>query len=84
MKKEKILEEFKKTIFAKSGGTCFECCDYEAMYSDLEKFISDSLDSYLESVIPEKMELGDCFESQEKVDGFNTCVTWCRHNARLK
>ena len=33
-------ERFKKTKFAKSGGSSFECSDYEGMYSDLLNFIS--------------------------------------------
>lgn len=34
-----IEKEFKKTKFAKGGGVCFECCDYEGMYDDLLSFI---------------------------------------------
>ena len=36
---EKIIEEFKGTKFAKEGGSCFECCDYEGMYVELKSFI---------------------------------------------
>jgi len=30
-------ESFEKTKFAKGGGTCFECCDYEGMYTELKE-----------------------------------------------
>ena len=33
-----------KTKFAKGGGSCFECCDYESMYSELESFLHQELD----------------------------------------
>ena len=33
--KERAEKEFLKTKFAKNGGLCFECCDYECMYSQL-------------------------------------------------
>lgn len=31
--------EFEETLFAKGGGSCFECCDYEGMYNDLKSFL---------------------------------------------
>ena len=36
-------ERFAQSKFAKSGGACFECCDYEAMYDDLKSFIAEEL-----------------------------------------
>ena len=36
---KKIIGEFKGTKFAKEGGSCFECCDYEGMYVELKSFI---------------------------------------------
>jgi len=36
----KEIKQFDKTKFVKKGGSCFECCDYEEMYSDLKTFIS--------------------------------------------
>lgn len=33
------LNAFRNTLFVKQGGSCFEVCDYEAMYDDLIKFI---------------------------------------------
>jgi len=36
MNKEEIIKEFKNTKFAKEGGSCWECCDYESMYSELK------------------------------------------------
>ena len=41
-----ILEEFENTQFAKEGGSCFECCDYEGMYKGLEDFITHALKQY--------------------------------------
>jgi hypothetical protein len=37
-------EEFDKTKFAKNGGSCFECCDYEEMKKDLQYLIKSLLD----------------------------------------
>ena len=35
---EAIEKEFANTKFARGGGACFECCDYEGMYTDLLSF----------------------------------------------
>jgi len=45
-----ILDEFENTQFAKEGGSCFECCDYERMYKGLEDFITHALKQYSEAV----------------------------------
>lgn len=37
------LEELKNTKLGKSGGSCFECCDYEEIYSDTEAFLLKAL-----------------------------------------
>lgn len=39
MTPEKVIKEFKKTKFAREGGSCFESCDYEEMFADLKFFI---------------------------------------------
>jgi hypothetical protein len=36
-------EKFRNTKFAKGGGACFECCDYEAMYSELEALFASEI-----------------------------------------
>lgn len=35
---EAIEKEFANTKFARGGGACFECCDYEGIYTDLLSF----------------------------------------------
>ena len=47
---KEILEKFKSSKFAKEGGSCFECCDYEEMYADLKQFISAALNSQIEVI----------------------------------
>ena len=42
MKKE-IEERYKKTKFAKGGGSCFECCDYEEMDIELREFVQEEI-----------------------------------------
>jgi len=44
-----ILKEFDNTKFVKYGGSCFECCDYEGMYLDLQQFIRQQLEELLDS-----------------------------------
>ena len=43
MTKTNWEEDFDNTNFAKKGGVCFECCDYEMMYNELKFFISSLL-----------------------------------------
>ncbi len=63
---EETKAEFAKTLFAKGGGSCFECCDYEGMYSDLQFFIAASHTRLIEKVIEmvegerEKVRCGKC------------------------
>jgi len=40
---KKIIEDFNKTKFAREGGSCFECCDYEAMDKELRDLILKAL-----------------------------------------
>ena len=44
-------KEFSKTKFAKNGGSCFECCDYEEMYDELKSFFHSQLEKILEDVM---------------------------------
>lgn len=59
--KEKIEKEFEKTKFAKGGGSCFECCDYEEMYDDLLESLFKAL----------KTERDEFREKIEKLGGDN-------------
>lgn len=49
--KQKKLEEFEKTKFAKGGGYSFECSDYEGMYDDLKSFLSSAMDEIQNATI---------------------------------
>ena len=44
-------ERFKKTKFAKGGGSSFECSDYEGMCSDLLDFISQELKAQTKRIL---------------------------------
>jgi hypothetical protein len=46
-------ERFGYTKFAKGGGACFECLDYEGMYGDLETFLDSEIRIAVESVVEE-------------------------------
>lgn len=35
----KTREKFNKTKLVTMGGACFECCDYEGIVEDMQKFI---------------------------------------------
>ena len=39
---DQLLTKFDQTLFVKWGGSCFECCDYEAMREDLAKTIVEA------------------------------------------
>ena len=43
MNKE-IKERYKKTKFAKGGGSCFECCDYEEMDTEIREFVQKEIE----------------------------------------
>lgn len=36
-------KRFNDTLLAKSGGSCWECCEFENMYLDMKQFISTLL-----------------------------------------
>lgn len=46
---KQMEKEFRNTKFARSGGSCFECCEYEEMWDDLIVFIKDYTRTLLES-----------------------------------
>ena len=48
MNKEKWEERYNKTKFAKSGGACFECCEYEKMDTELRGFIQWEIEQALQ------------------------------------
>jgi len=68
-------KEFSKTKFAKNGGSCFECCDYEEMYDELKQFFHSKLEKILEEVrkcVPEnESENGILYDMHSQ--GFNSC-----------
>ena len=53
-------EEFEKTKFAKGGGSCFECCDYEGMRGQLLSSQKSDILAVLEAV--------EGWEKQQKWD----------------
>jgi hypothetical protein len=57
----KSLEAYQNTKFAKGGGACFECCDYEGMDIELRDFLQSSqielLKAVLEELEPQFIEL---------------------------
>jgi hypothetical protein len=63
-----------KTKFAKSGGSCFECCDYESMYSELKSFLHQELDRARKEIRKEiegmKKNTDFKYWSYEKINGF--------------
>ena len=74
-------KEFSKTKFAKNGGSCFECCDYEEMYDELKQFFNSKLEKILEDVmkcVPEKDKTENILEEHSfarfgYIIGFNSC-----------
>ncbi len=61
-------KEFENTTFAKGGGSCFECCDYEGMYTDLKDFIRTLLASEEARVRGEAVEATyDAIERQAEL-----------------
>lgn len=55
IKNKTFDERFAETKFAKEGGSCFECCDYEGMYVDLKSFLKQEIADALDRVV-----LGKC------------------------
>ena len=48
---QQLKDKFAHTKFAKEGGSCFECCDYEGMYDDLLEFIQILVGDQVETMI---------------------------------
>jgi hypothetical protein len=52
-------KRFAETKFAKGGGSCFECCDYEGMYNELKSFISSLLSAKDQEIQESNREVYD-------------------------
>ena len=68
--KDTFMKQFKDTKFAKNGGSCFECCDYEEMYKELaereEGYIAEMIEK-IEGMKKEKQFYAydkDLYEAQ--------------------
>jgi len=76
-KKEKWEKGFEKTKFAKGGGCCFECCDYEGMYNDLKDFIRQLLETAKQQerarIMKELREWVMSGKNQIEIDSGNDC-----------
>ena len=78
-------KEFSKTKFAKNGGSCFECCDYEEMYDELKSFFHSQLEKILEDVmkcVPKRYDDWVDFGQNRNAfeDGFNSAIEQMRKN----
>ena len=75
---EKMEKEFRNTKFAKGGGLCFECCDYEEMWDDLEEFIESHtttlLSAFAEEVIGKEEEILTAHELMTKNKSMNKSI----------
>jgi len=69
----KISNKFDETKFAKSGGSCFECCNYEEMYGEL-KSLFYSQDKALEFRTKENEELTKRVLSAEGIKDLNLAI----------
>lgn len=56
---KQLQERFAETKFAKMGGAAFECSDYEGMYDDLVKFITDEQEKVRELLEEYECRLGE-------------------------
>lgn len=65
MSLQDTMKKFDETKFAKGGGSCFECCDYEDMYLDVKDFISQSIKTALKNVV--------MLEERKEDKGWNDC-----------
>ena len=77
MKIQDIINKFDETKFAKEGGSCFECCDYEGMYLDLKSFLHSEIEKLLEEIpLEEKTKNKLCTHEQTWyfVDGYNQAI----------
>jgi len=75
---EDIEKEFKKTKFGKNGGGCFECCEYEEMYSDILSFFRSAVKDLMLEMVGEKKyiyevahKIGISAESKLELSGYN-------------
>jgi hypothetical protein len=70
---DKTLEEFRESKFTQFGGLCFECCDFEELWSEVQqeiikaiiteyKSLREELEDLKEHNLDKEWEL--CYESQ--------------------
>jgi len=77
-------KEFRNTKFAKGGGLCFECCDYEGMWDDLEDFIRSYTRTLLESFGEELLDVDIKKDKEGNVETEITFACNLRADQRLK
>lgn len=66
---ESVRKAFEATIFAKGGGACFECCDYESMYEDLLQFIAAQRESAVRENIEQMQKAYETMKYHEERHG---------------
>ena len=88
---EEMEKKFRGTKFAKGGGLCFECCDYEGMWDDLEDFINSYtrtlLTAFAEEVIGTPIDAGSFKDNKpdlNKLEHIATGITMTNYQQRLK
>jgi hypothetical protein len=79
---KEVIEEFEHTKFATSGGACFECCDFESMVAECEKFILSLRHQDLADI--EALVLDKSFEIDEGRHVYERVVTVADVLALLK
>ena len=73
---EEILKDYCKTNFAKGGGSCFECCDYEGMDMELQDFIKQAISRTAES-LKEAIKVEERKHKVFKCNGTKKYEDWC-------
>ena len=56
-KLNEVVRQFENTKFAKNGGACFECCDFESMVEECKTFIRTALTQCREDTVREEIEV---------------------------
>ena len=51
-----LRKRFESTKFAKEGGSCFECCDYEAMLEEQWAFLISEIEQAERAKVEEVIE----------------------------
>jgi len=70
------IEEFRKTRFAKKGGSLFDGGTYEFMYIELERFIRQALEEQRTEILKETL---DCSKKYNHNGHCNSCTGVNRH-----